>query len=71
MQHVVGLKKLRQNVAKYTKAVRSGHSFIVMRHSQPLFKITPLDEEGRWEEVVDFTKVSRGGVDIDDVLTRL
>ena len=71
MTHLIGLKKLRQNVSKYAKQVKAGHSFIVMKHSKPLFKISPLDESSRWEEVIDFTKVSQGGVDIDDLLTRL
>lgn len=71
MTSSVGLKELRKNVAKYAKRVQSGHSFVVMKHSKPLFRITPLNEEGRWEEVIDFTKVKRGGIDIDDLLTRL
>lgn len=71
MTSLVGLKELRKNVAKYTKQVQSGHSFVVMKHSKPLFKITPLDEEGQWEEVIDFTKIKRGGINIDDLLTRL
>ena len=58
-------------MTKYAKKVQSGHSFVVMKHSKPLFKITPVDKDERWEEAVDFTKVKRGGVDIDDVLSRL
>lgn len=34
-------------------------------------KIKPLDEGGRWEEAIDFTKLRRGGIDIDDLLTQL
>lgn len=71
MHNRVGLKELRQNVAKYVKRIQSGHSFVVMKHSKPLFQISPVDEEKRWEEVVDFTKIKKGGVDIDDVLSRL
>ncbi len=71
MTALVGLKELRKNVAKYARQVQSGQSFIVMKHSKPLFKITQLDEGGRWEEAIDFTKLSRGGVNIDDLLTRL
>lgn len=71
MTFLVGLKELRKNVAKYAKQVQSGQSFIVMKHSKPLFKIIPVNEEGRWEEAIDFTKLRRGGVNIDDLLTRL
>jgi prevent-host-death family protein len=67
----VGLKELRQNVAKYAKKVKSGHSFVVMKHSRPLFKISPLEDDARWEEVIDFTKIKKGGIDIDDLLARL
>lgn len=66
----VGLKELRQNIDKYAKKVRAGQSFIVMRKNEELFKITPLNE-GKWEEVIDFTKIQKGGVDIDDLLKRL
>jgi prevent-host-death family protein len=71
MENRVGLKELRQNVAKYAKKVQTGQSFIIMKHSKPLFKITPVDNDERWEEVVDFTKIKRGGVDVDDLLSRL
>ncbi len=71
MTKTVGLKELRGNVAKYARKVRAGDSYVVFKHSKPLFKLTPLDDDQRWEEVVDFTKIHRGGVDIDEVLTRL
>lgn len=67
MKHIVGLKDLRENIAKYTKKVQAGHSFIVMKHSKPLFKITPLEENEQWEEVIDFTRIKPGGVDIQDI----
>lgn len=71
MQTTVGLRELRQNIGEYAKRVRSGRSFIVMKHAKPLFKISPVDEEERWEELVDFTKIKKDGVDIDDILNRL
>ena len=71
MDNIIGLKELRQNVAKYARRVQAGESFIVLKRSKPLFKIAPVDEDARWEEVVDMTKLHPGGVDIDDVLKRL
>jgi len=68
--NVVGLKELRQNVAKYAQKVAKGESFIVFKQSKPLFQITPVQDE-TWEEVIDFTKLRRGGVNIDDILTRI
>ncbi len=71
MENIIGLKELRQNVAKYARKVQEGQSFTVFKHSKPLFKITPVDDEHRWEEVIDFTRIHRGGVDVDDLLERL
>lgn len=65
----VGLKELRQNMDKYAQKIKQGNSFVVFRKSEPLFRIEPLDEQ--WEEVVDFTKVKKGGIQIDELLTRL
>ena len=72
MNNIVGLKELRQNVDRYASAIQKGQSFIVVRKSKPIFKITPFKaEEGEWEEVIDFTKIKKGGVKIDDLLKRI
>lgn len=70
MQNIVGLKELRQNMGKYAEKIARGDSFIVFKQSKPLFKISPLNEE-IWEEAVDFTKIKKGGVKIDEILSRL
>ena len=70
MKNIVGLKELRQNMGKYAKKVAQGDSFIVFKQSSPLFKISPINNES-WEEVVDFTKIKKGGVKIDEILSRL
>lgn len=70
MENIIGLKELRENINKYVARVKEGESLIVMRRSEVLFKITPPEEE-RWEQVVDFSKIKKGGVDIDDLLARL
>jgi antitoxin (DNA-binding transcriptional repressor) of toxin-antitoxin stability system len=66
----VGLKELRQNVDKYLALVKKGEELIVTRKSELLFKISPLENDP-WEEVIDFTKIQKGGVNIDDILERL
>jgi prevent-host-death family protein len=72
MQNIIGLRDLRENVAKYAQQVADGKSFIVVRQSKPLFKITPIiEDEESWEEVVDFTKIKKGGVNINELLTRI
>ena len=70
MKNVIGLKKLRENMTEYVKKVANGQSFIVFKQSKPLFKISPI-ENGEWEEVIDFTKISKGGVNIKEILSRL
>lgn len=67
----VGLKELRENIEIYINQVEKGKSFIVMRRSKPVLKISSPDEDEFWEPIVDFTKIKRGGVPIADLLSRL
>ncbi|HEX9721706.1 MAG TPA: hypothetical protein VGA53_00390 [Candidatus Paceibacterota bacterium] len=69
MEKIIGLKELRENTEKYVRDIGQGETYVVMRKSKPLFRIAPLEEE--WEEVIDFTKIKKGGVHIDDILSRL
>ena len=71
MKNIVALKELRENMNKYADKVADGNSFVVLKRSKPLFKISPIEEDENWEEVIDFTKIKKGGVDIKDVLSRL
>lgn len=71
MEIIVGLKELRQNVSTYVNKVKQGKSFVVVKRSRPLFKIVPLEEEGIWERVIDFTKIKKGGVKVEDILCRI
>jgi antitoxin (DNA-binding transcriptional repressor) of toxin-antitoxin stability system len=70
MKNIIGLKAFRQNVNAYAERVQKGDSFIVMKKTKPLFKVVAA-EEGLWEEIVDFTKIKKGGVDVQDLLSRL
>jgi len=72
MNKIVGLKEFRENLEGYAQKVKSGDTFIVLRRSKPLFKLTPIEkEEGEWEEVIDFTKIKKGGIKIRELLARL
>ncbi|MHB8860653.1 MAG: type II toxin-antitoxin system Phd/YefM family antitoxin [Minisyncoccota bacterium] len=74
MTKIIGLKDLRENTEQYISHVRDGESFLVVRRSKPIFCVSPVDEwgdEGRWETVVDFTKLTKKGVPIGDVITSL
>lgn len=70
MESIIGLKELRENLQVYEKKVRSGHSFVVMKRSKPIFKISPVDEGG-WETVIDFTKFRKQGISARELLARL
>ncbi|HEX4104436.1 MAG TPA: type II toxin-antitoxin system prevent-host-death family antitoxin [Candidatus Paceibacterota bacterium] len=74
MKHndIVGLKELRENIEAYITRVKKGDSFIVVRKSKPIFRLSPPDEdESQWETIIDFTKIKKGGVGIKDILARL
>jgi len=72
MDNIIGLKELRQNADSYISQVKKGRSFIVVRRSEPVFKISPAEEaEELWETVVDFTKIKKGGVELEKILSRL
>jgi antitoxin (DNA-binding transcriptional repressor) of toxin-antitoxin stability system len=71
MPNIIALKDLRLNMEKYANKVKAGESFIVLKQSKPLFKISPINDDEQWEEAVDFTKIKKGGVNIDELLARL
>ena len=69
---IVGLKELRENIEMYIAKVERGGSFIVVKKSKPVFRISsPEEDPGLWESVIDFTKIKKGGVPIADLLSRL
>ncbi len=71
MTTIVGLKELRENLGAYERRVQRGDSFIVMKRSKPIFKISPIDEEEGWESILDFTKTSTKGMPAKELLARL
>ncbi|OGH83154.1 MAG: hypothetical protein A2469_01980 [Candidatus Magasanikbacteria bacterium RIFOXYC2_FULL_40_16] len=68
---IVGVKELRQNLDSYISQIQKGNSFIIVKRSRPVFKISPINKEEIWEEVVDFTKIKKGGVKIEEILSRI
>jgi len=70
-QEIIGLKELRDNTETYIREIEKGKSFLVMRRSQPIFKITPVDEwgdKGQWNTAIDFTKIKKGGISAKDLM---
>ncbi|MDP2638882.1 MAG: type II toxin-antitoxin system prevent-host-death family antitoxin [Candidatus Azambacteria bacterium] len=69
---IVGLKELRENMGKYISLVKRGRSFVVVKRSRPLFRISSIDEDdGLWETVIDFTKLRKKGISAEELLSRL
>jgi antitoxin (DNA-binding transcriptional repressor) of toxin-antitoxin stability system len=72
MKNLIGLKKLREHTDMYIAEVQKGKSFIVIRRSKPIFKLSSPDEAmDQWERVIDFTAIKKGGVSLKDLLSRL
>ena len=70
--HILGLKELRENMQKYASLTERGQTFIVVKKSKPLFKISSFDEdEGLWETVADFTKIRKRGISAEELLKYL
>ncbi len=68
----VGLKELRENMEKYISRVNKGESITVLRRNEPIFRLTPVDEEEMgWETVIDFTEINPRGVSGKEILKRL
>ncbi len=69
---LIGLKDLRENTEDYIAQIQKGETFIVMKRSMPVFKISPPDEcSDFWEPVIDFTKIKKGGVSLKSLLSRI
>lgn len=46
-QPLIGIKQLHKDLPKVAEAVRRGKSFIVMKHAKPLFRIEPIQRQGK------------------------
>ncbi len=71
LKTIVAVKELRQNLEDYIRQIAKGRSFTVVRRSKPVFNIAPIGDGDNWEEVIDFTKIKKGGVKMEEILSRL
>ncbi len=77
MKHIISVKDLRLNLQKYADRAHKGESFLVVKRSRPVFQIIPIEEVDPvedakgWKTVVDFTKINKKGVPVEDVLKAL
>jgi len=70
-QKLIGLKDFRENLNDYLARLAKGERFLVLRRSKPVFNVTPVNEDGLWEPVIDFTQIKKGGINITDILSRI
>ena len=68
--NIIGLKELRENFPDYIQDVSKGQSFVVVKRSQPVFRIVPIkgESEDIWEQVIDLTQINPDGVPASQVL---
>lgn len=66
--NIIGLKEFRQNADSFIQRINKGESFTVLKRSEPVFKLTPVDDEEMWETVIDFTDINKNGVSAKDIL---
>ena len=71
MEHIINLKAFREDTAKYLDQIEKGKTFVVLKRSKPVFKITPIDDEEQWETLIDFTKIRKGGIPVEELLDLL
>ncbi len=71
IQDTVNLKDLRENFPRYIAGIAKGKSYTVLKRSQAIFQITPIDNEAEWNTVVDFTQVNPRGVPLAEILASL
>ena len=75
MSTIIGIKELRQDMEHYAREVKRGRSFIVVKHSRPVFSIVSvlqtLEDEKQWQTVLNFHEIRKGGVSFDDLGTAL
>ena len=64
---IIGLKKFREDVMAVAESVAEGHEYVVVRRSEPLFKVSmanttpgkPVDLEP-WKKFIGMLKGKRG-----------
>lgn len=54
---IIGLKELRQNATEIAKRAEEGETFVVVKRSRPIFKLSPIEDKASAnQELKDWTK---------------
>jgi len=68
MQNILSLKDFRTKLTDYTKRVsEKGDSFVVFKKSKPVFMVVPIDHDGEWQTVLNFSEINPKGVTFKDI----
>lgn len=58
MSKIIAIKEFRKNLSSFADLVSQGQTIIVIRRSEPAFKVIPIENlegEDQWQELIDFT----------------
>jgi prevent-host-death family protein len=69
--NLITVKELRNEMTTIINKVNRGGEFLVLKKSKPVFRLSSPDSDDNWETVIDFTKIKKGGVKIDDLIKAL
>lgn len=69
--NLITVKELREDMPTIINKVHRGGEFLVLKKSKPVFRLSAPDTDDAWETVIDFTKIKKGGVKIDDLIKAL
>lgn len=67
----VGIKEFQQHASRFSKRVQQGETIIVFSRSKPVMKVVPVDDDGEWETVIDFTEFRKGGIPLSELKQKL
>ena len=67
---MASVKEIRTDLDSFIARLGKGESFLVLKRGKPAFRMVPVEDE-QWEEAIDFTKLKKGGVSVEDLLARL
>lgn len=69
--NIIGFKEFREKSEMYISRIEKGASFMVLRKSKPIFRLTPVEDEDMWEPIADFTKIHPDGISALDAIKAL
>lgn len=69
--NLITIKELREEMPAIINKISRGGEFLVLKKSKPVFRLSSPENDDNWETVIDFTKIKKGGVRIDDLIKAL